>query len=895
MTQRRHHEPDEDRVSRALRALEEFQREPEPRDQAAFLAAHEDLREFLETLLQEDEEEDDDDQIIGDYRIVREVGRGAMGVVFEAEQIGLGRTVAVKLLPPHLTLDAGSIRRFRREAQLAARLDDPHIPEIYDVFHDGDQHCFAMEFVRGAPLDRVLDGLRQVPVAERTAKTLRRIIHERRCLADGEVADKDLATDTWGTSYVRAVVDIASQIALALAHAHRGGVIHLDVKPGNILVRSDGIAVLTDFGVARLERVVSMTLTRDFRGTASYASPEHENPKLVGPRSDVFSLGTTLYELLTWHRPFDSESLIELRLQVEQHVPPTPSRLNAAVPRDLAAIVDKAIEKDPRDRYQDADAFAADLKRWLDGRPVVARPVPLGVRLRRWIARNPRASAVITVLVFAASLITFLGMRLGTETAKIASLAPSDALENLRVAARSLYPAWPKNQSRLAALVTEAEAVLGQQRQVARRLQDMRQTLAPEAVPSPLFPFPRNDELQTLETMCGQLTAAIDAADNDAADNDRLADRLSQRREPLATRLTRLKTEREGWGWHGCFDGADRSLCVSYERQLVAMRRLRTTGLAALRARAAFAASVRQRSIVAFATRWQRTVTAVRKDYGLPDFEPQIGLVPLGPDPASGYQEFGHLASGKIPQRDDASGELILTSKTGLVFVLLPGGTTTIGAHPTNGPNVDPQATVSEWPQIEVQIEPFFLSKFEMSHAQWQRLAQGNLDYLQPPLRAEFEAHFERLPVVLISARLGGRLCAEHGLELPTEAQWEYACRAGTTTPWYVGDDPAELAGVANVKGLSGSGSGPPPRRRAMSLAMRPNDFGLHNMHGNVWELTRSSFKNYVAAHATSDLLVVRGGSSYETAASARSAFRQAVQPMYSSMTIGLRPARRLY
>jgi Flp pilus assembly protein TadD/predicted Ser/Thr protein kinase len=359
------------RIERALGAYLAFCESGEERE--AFLVRHPELRDLLEGMLVEEPPEaeagPEQPRVLGDFRLLREVGRGGMGVVFEARQLSLDRRVALKVLPPHLTQRTSTVARFRREAAVIAGLDHANIVRVLAVGQDGDTHWFAMEFVEGTPLDRLLR----------------------------ENTERGERSDGW----TRRAVAIAAEVADALEHAHRAGVVHRDVKPSNVLLRPDGTAVLTDFGLARDDEVPSVTLPGGRTGTPFYMSPEQAAGDRDGidHRTDLFSLGVTLYEMLTARRPFDGDTTESVLHGIRTCEAPDPRRFNAALPGDLAAVVLRALEKEPHRRYATARDFADDLRAWLQFRPVKARAASTLLRLRRWSRREPLKAALVAVLV----------------------------------------------------------------------------------------------------------------------------------------------------------------------------------------------------------------------------------------------------------------------------------------------------------------------------------------------------------------------------------------------------------------------------------------------------------------------------------------------------------------
>ncbi len=344
---------------------------------------------------------------LGGFRLLREIGRGGMGVVYEAVQIPLRRHVALKVLPAHLTLLPDAVSRFRREASMAARLRHPGIVQIHEIGHAEGAHFFAMEFVEGAPLSDVLDRMRQEDRASldggRVGAAVSSAAHGRvefPAPPEGEERRARTPSSAWNRSYIETVCRLTAQVADALEHAHEAGILHRDVKPSNILVREDGSTVLTDFGLAREEGLPSLTRTGEFAGTPYYVSPEQAMARRmrVDHRTDVYSLGVTLYELLTLRRPFEGTTSQEVLGKIITKEPTNPKRFNPLLPRDLVTIVLKAIEKDADRRYLTAADFAADLRAFLSFRPVAARPASPATRILKF-ARRHRSSALAAILV----------------------------------------------------------------------------------------------------------------------------------------------------------------------------------------------------------------------------------------------------------------------------------------------------------------------------------------------------------------------------------------------------------------------------------------------------------------------------------------------------------------
>jgi len=404
------------------RALELFRRWRGDPSQSAddLLGEHPDLQEFLAPLVGEGSDagtgEGDAPGLgsIGDYDLVAELGRGGMGVVYEARDRRLGRRVALKVLAS-VAGDERALARFRREATTMAALDHPGIVEVYGVGEEDGRSYYAMELVPGVSLDRVLDRLRRR--ADRNAHAVRSAIESvaRRTaprVAPTTGAEARSGQGLFEGSMVQCAARIGAAVARALGHAHAHGVLHRDIKPANVLITAGGRVALTDFGLARASGAPSITMTGQFAGTPYYVAPEQARGEWdrVGPASDVFSLSATLYELLMLERPFEAASAQMVLMQICDPRPvPASERLTQRVPKDLAAIVLKGLEKSPGNRYPDAGAMADDLEAFLAHRPVSARrPGPLR-RALRWSRREPVKAALVATLLVGSPILAGLG------------------------------------------------------------------------------------------------------------------------------------------------------------------------------------------------------------------------------------------------------------------------------------------------------------------------------------------------------------------------------------------------------------------------------------------------------------------------------------------------------
>jgi tetratricopeptide (TPR) repeat protein/serine/threonine protein kinase len=364
---------------------------------------------------------------LGDFRIVREVGRGGMGVVYEAEQLSLGRRVALKVLPLAAALDPRGLQRFQNEARAAAGLHHTNIAPVYAVGSEHGIPYYAMQFIDGQTLAKVIADLRlqladfnKQPLASLPdgaaptgpyspeAACQSAIRHPQSAIGStSPVALLSTEGGLRGREYYRAVAGLGVQAAEALDCAHQLGVVHRDIKPANLMVEAGGHLWVTDFGLARVQADASITTPGDVVGTLRYMSPEQALAKraVIDHRTDVYSLGATLYELLTLRPAFPGKDRQEIMRQIAFEDPPVPRRLNRGVPAELEAVVLKAMEKSPTDRYGTAQELADDLRRWLDDRPILARRPSWVRRTARWARRHkPLVGAALAVLVMAAVL-----------------------------------------------------------------------------------------------------------------------------------------------------------------------------------------------------------------------------------------------------------------------------------------------------------------------------------------------------------------------------------------------------------------------------------------------------------------------------------------------------------
>ncbi len=392
--------------------------------------------------------------VLGDFRLLRQIGRGGMGVVYEAQQLSIERKVALKMLPFAALVDPRALKRFKVEVTAIATLEHPNIVTVYAVGEDRGIHYFAMQLVRGQSLAQVLTEMKLAATESRNGVTRTSSIGEAALTAPSfrqtsfVVGDptpntsKNVETRAKGRSatrgaelaYLNAVANLIVQAARALQHAHDHGVVHRDIKPGNLLLDTDGKLIVTDFGLARIEADGGVTMTGDVVGTLRYMSPEQILAKrvVIDQRTDIYSLGATLYELLTLKPVWGGESKAELIRQISFEEPERPAKINHSIPVDLETITLKAISKNPSDRYESANALADDLQRFLDGKPILAKPANPVQRLQKWARRNPSiiwTSAAVSILLVGSLIAGVVGLQYSNNRLRAQERETNNALQ----------------------------------------------------------------------------------------------------------------------------------------------------------------------------------------------------------------------------------------------------------------------------------------------------------------------------------------------------------------------------------------------------------------------------------------------------------------------------------
>ncbi|MFP6694080.1 MAG: protein kinase [Pirellulales bacterium] len=395
---------------------------------------------------------------MGDFLIVREIGRGGMGVVFEAEQTSLGRRVALKVFPQHAHLDTGRFARFEREAQTAAQLHHTNIVPVFGVGEYEGLHYYVMQYIHGVGLEQVIaqlaqtgkmDGETQTVTADTRSNHTGAAANFAYALVSGSYVDDEKRTVEFNSSAVgskpqppmnqpsrvpptaaeamasdhdlvaaalgdvrprldhaskpgapfwKSIAELGVQLGSALHYAHGQGTLHRDIKPANVILDYAGTAWLTDFGLAKAVEQDDFTTTGKVLGTLRYMSPEQLQGK-AEPRSDIYSLGLTLYELATLQPAFGDESPKSLVEAMSRSEPTRPRKINPELPADLETIILKAIRQSPAERYSTANELVEDLQNFLGNQPIKARRSSAAERLWKWSRRNPAVAALSVLAV----------------------------------------------------------------------------------------------------------------------------------------------------------------------------------------------------------------------------------------------------------------------------------------------------------------------------------------------------------------------------------------------------------------------------------------------------------------------------------------------------------------
>ena len=911
---------------------------------------------------------------IGHFDLLELLGQGGQGAVYRATDTALGREVALKVLRGSGEEAAPFLERFRREAELSSRLDHPSICKVYGMGYDDDQAWISMQLVHGTSLAEELMAESEAGTSE-DLETL--VITRDPASSDPVSRASGSRTGSHSRDDLMGRVALVEEIARALHVAHEGGVIHRDIKPANIMVNERGTPVILDFGLAGDTRSGGLGPTRagDVFGTPYYMSPEqvrgeHRN---LDRRSDIYSLGVTLFELLTGDRPFVGANQLELFTAIQNEAPYDPRRLEPAIPPELVIVLETAMHKSPKDRYATSLALAEDLARVRRRERIAARSLSPALLFLRWFQRNSAVGSVVAIT----ALVLILGIvvsvvygaqaradrRRSQDQADTADAATAEAdrlrtlslghLERARTereresilltqwerladarrareledrAERDLWPPHPGKIDGLSAWLVESERLereLPAHRDELRRLRASARDYGP--IERRRDHAAATDEIEHLTAeleSIGDELEALDESEREDRRAEQTRERLETREEEIGEILELRRAEvktRLSWGFEdpGLGWRHDRlSELISVIERILDDAAL-GSGRGSVRARLALARTIQARTIDDHRDAWKKVRQRVLADSRFEDLElkPIVGLIPLGPDPASGFEEFAHLQTG-VPPKRGADGLLEIQSDRGLVFVLIPGGVFTMGSQSDDpsGPRYDPPTLPHEGPPHEARLSPFLISKHELTQAQWFRVTGERPSTYTNDKTPNIPGLSELSPVETVPWTRVAAIMHRLGLRLPTEAQWEYALRAGTDTPWFTGEKVETLSGHCNLSdltfGRNGSFAGWSFEEwlddgfvsHAPIGSFKPNPFGLHEMVGNVIEMCRDRWGGYENPKAPGTGLlrgttvnrVVRGSSFLGDALSARASSRKHLTEDFVDSATGLRPVFEL-
>jgi serine/threonine protein kinase len=351
------------------------------------------------------EEEDLSGKQISDYIILHELGRGGMGMVFLGVQPSLSRLTAIKVLPPSFAYDKEALKHFQEEAKIIAKFNHPNIVPIYSIGEEKGINYIAMGYITGLPLTNIIESLKENEQAcYLKARTIKELLQEAPTQKQDELQGSiTIKRDpkSWDKSYYNFTATIGAEIADALSYAHQNGISHGDIKPSNILITNEGVPVIVDFGLSKSTKQIHTPKEPEFTGTLIYAAPEKIRENIINEKTDIWSLGITLYELLTFRNPFRESTVKKTVDKIKKSCPLPLRHYDKKIPAELEAIVLRCLENKPEQRYASVADISKDLNNYLESKPIKAKPIGRIGRLQKYIKRNPIIFLLtIAIIVF---------------------------------------------------------------------------------------------------------------------------------------------------------------------------------------------------------------------------------------------------------------------------------------------------------------------------------------------------------------------------------------------------------------------------------------------------------------------------------------------------------------
>ncbi len=956
----------------------------------------------------------------GRYTGFEPVGAGGMGVVYATIDSEMNRRVAMKLVRP--PVPDGATDGPPPSSPIRLTRPSRQSPE-YALFDDLKARLVQEAWVTGG-----LEHPGIVPVYEmgRTPAGIpyytMRYIRGDRTLAHAIAEKGDAAFH-----HRIALLEPFLRVCDAVHYAHDKGIVHRDLKPSNVALGEYGEVVVLDWGLAHLEhhgdqpgsvwrsQVDVLREDAGFRtadggviGTAGYLAPEAARGRReeIDRASDVYSLGATLFELLTGRLPFTFDSYADYAKRILHDVPPLARAIDPTIPDALSDLCARALSRDKTARPPSAQAIADAIRSW-QTQDAIDREAEASIRDARTMiesaerlagaARLREADRAAAALALAASRRPAadgekeLGRRIealreagvreraragtrralrivavgGLAAAAVAATIFGNVVDGKRREAEdarsALHVAVAEKSDALRAVEKERDAK--SEALDAKRVRDLADDaerlwpIAPGTLPALSNWIEECREVLSQRTLYRDRRAALrelarpydEAAQAaDRAEAHRRVEEATERRDRAVTRAARLvagdadpqrgalfaeialleKTierlrtragERLTWSFDDSEHARRHAMLTDILRGLDRLDG-RDGGpdlFATVVQRERLARSVAEPPQGDVASLWEATIAGVAASrlYSGLRLVAQPGLVPLGADPRSGLFEFAHVGSGSIPTRDTGDGTLLLADDTAIVLVLIPGGTFSMGAQREDpaAPNHDPDASPDEGPIRSVTVPPYLIGKHEVTQSQWHRISEG-LNPSTYPRRPHSDRTLpSRHPVESIRWDESRRHLERHRLTLPTEAQWERACRAGSASRWSFGSDVALLSRYANISDRHLRLHGGKPTFEytdevddghaihAPVQSYEANRFGLHDMHGNVMEWCLDMYATFgddippAPPTERPSRVVLRGGSWGDPARNTRSSFRIAVSPTMAMSVIGVRAAASLH